>query len=313
MVIERIKNINLEDLRLYPNSEGAIIKKAVADYYGIDANEVFAGNGSDEVLAFLFKTFFDDKTTIAFPDISYSFYPVFSNLFGIPSMKVPLKDDFTIDFNDYPRGVEGIIFANPNAPTGLYIEKDKIEGLLRERPDTLIAVDEAYVDFGGESCIPLIKKYDNLIVIQTLSKSRALAGQRIGFAAGSAPLIEGFARVKNSFNSYPLDMIAQIAGEAAFKDNGYFNETRERIIKTREWTKVQFKAMGINVTDSKANFIFAKIPGIKGAEALARLRQNGILVRNLKNPRISDWLRISVGTDEDMKKVVDAIKKIMAG
>lgn len=312
-VIEQIRNINLADLRLYPNSEGAIIKKAIADYYGISEKEVFVGNGSDEVLGFLFKAFFDETTKVAFPDITYSFYPVFSNLFEIPFMKIPLKDDFTIDFNDYPRGVKAIIFANPNAPTGLFIPVDRIEGLLRERPDTLIVVDEAYVDFGGESSIPFISKYDNLIVVQTLSKSRALAGLRVGFALGSEPLMEGLVRVKDSFNSYPLDTIAQVAAEAAFQDKSYFDETREKIIKTREWAKEQLKGLGVKVTDSRTNFLFINIPGMAGPTALAQLRQNGILVRNLKDPRISDWLRITIGTDGDMEKVVQGVKKIMEG
>lgn len=311
-VTDKIQNIKLEDLRFYPNSEGAIIKKAVSEYYNIESKEVFVGNGSDEVLALLFKAFFDETTTIAFPDISYSFYPVFCNLFEIPFREIPLKDDFSIDFNEYPLNVKGIILANPNAPTGLYIERKMIEELLQKRPDTLIVIDEAYIDFGGESCIPLIAKYDNLIVVQTLSKSRALAGQRVGFAAGGETLMEGLVRVKDSFNSYPLDMIAQVAGEAALKDKDYFNETCGKIIKTREWMKEQLKLSGVEVTDSRANFVFIKIPGMTGAKALNELRGNGILVRNLKNARISDWLRITIGTDEDMGKVVNTIKKIIS-
>jgi len=312
LAIERIKNLNTDLLRLYPNSDGEILKKAVADNYNISGQEVFAGNGSDEVLALLFKTFFDEKSYVAFPDITYSFYPVYCNLFQIPYVKVPVKEDFTIDLDSYPENATAIVFANPNAPTGLYIDKERIEKLLKERPDTLIVVDEAYIDFGGESCVPLISKYDNLLVVQTLSKSRSLAGLRIGFAIGNASLIEGLKRVKDSFNSYPLDTMAQIAGEAALRDNNYFMETRNRIINTREWVKEELKALGLYVTDSRANFLFVRIPGISGPEALAKLRQHGILVRNFGADRISDFLRITVGTDENMRKVVECIRIIMA-
>lgn len=313
LVRESIQKFNLADLRLYPNSEGAIIKKAVSTYYGISEQQVFVSNGSDEVLGFLFKAFFDETTTIAFPDITYSFYPVYSALFEIPFVKVPVKEDFSINFNDYPPGVKAIIFANPNAPTGLNISVDVIEKLLKDRPETLIVVDEAYVDFGGGSCAPIISKYDNLLVVQTLSKSRALAGLRIGFAMGSEALIEGLVRVKDSFNSYPLDAIAQVAAEAAFRDKNYFDEMRGKIIKTREWTKARLESLGVKVTDSKANFLFASIPGIAGSIALTQLRKEGILVRNFKDSKISDWLRITIGTDNDMKKVVQTIKKMMEG
>lgn len=312
LAIERIKSLNTDLLRLYPNSDGEILKKAVADNYNISGQEVFAGNGSDDVLALLFKTFFDEKSYVAFPDITYSFYPVYCNLFQIPYVKVPVKEDFTIDLDSYPENATAIVFANPNAPTGLYIDKERIEKLLKERPDTLIVVDEAYIDFGGESCVPLISKYDNLLVVQTLSKSRSLAGLRIGFAIGNASLIEGLKRVKDSFNSYPLDTMAQIAGEAALRDNDYFMETRNRIINTREWVKEELKALGLYVTDSRANFLFVRIPGISGPEALAKLRQHGILVRNFGTDRISDFLRITVGTDENMRKVVECIRIIMA-
>ena len=312
LAIERIKSLNTDLLRLYPNSDGEILKKAVADNYNISGQEVFAGNVSDEVLALLFKNFFDEKSYVAFPDITYSFYPVYCNLFQIPYVKVPVKEDFTIDLDSYPENATAIVFANPNAPTGLYIDKERIEKLLKERPDTLIVVDEAYIDFGGESCVPLISKYDNLLVVQTLSKSRSLAGLRIGFAIGNASLIEGLKRVKDSFNSYPLDTMAQIAGEAALRDNDYFMETRNRIINTREWVKEELKALDLYVTDSRANFLFVRIPGISGPEALAKLRQHGILVRNFGTDRISDFLRITVGTDDNMRKVVECIRIIMA-
>jgi histidinol-phosphate aminotransferase len=313
LVMERIRNFALEDLRLYPNSEGAIVKQAVAKYYGISEDEVFGGNGSDEVLAFIFKAFFDNTEKIAFPDITYSFYPVYSGLFEIPCIKVPVRSDFSIDLSQYPADLKGIIFANPNAPTGIYIQRCEIEELLINRPDTLIIVDEAYIDFGGESCVPLILKFDNLIVTQTLSKSRALAGQRVGLAMGCKQLMDGLVRVKDSFNSYPLDKIAQIAAEAAFIDAEYFNETRQRIIKTRQWAQEELLGLGVAATDSMANFLFVKIPGISGPEALLKLREEGILVRNFKDSKICDWLRITVGTQKAMEKLVEKIKKIIAG
>lgn len=311
LVMDRIKSFNIEKLRLYPNSEGAIVKKAVSEYYNIPKNKIFAGNGSDEILGFLFKAFFDSNTKIGFPDITYSFYPVYSALYDIPCIKVPVRDDFSIDFSDYPEDLKGIIFANPNAPTGIYIKLSEIEELLKSRPDTLIVVDEAYVDFGGESCIPLISRYDNLIVVQTLSKSRSLAGQRVGLAFGCEELIEGLVKVKNSFNSYPLDAIAQIAAEAAFEDREYFEITRNKIVNTRQWTQRKLLEAGIEVTDSKANFLFVRIPGMPGSTALSKFRENGVLVRNFNSGRISDWLRITIGTDEDMEKVIEVSKKIM--
>lgn len=311
LVKERIKVFDLERLRLYPNSDGAIVKKAVSGYYKIPLETVFAGNGSDEILAFIFKAFFDGSTKIGFPDITYSFYPVYCALFDIPYIQVPVKDDYSIDFGDYPEDLKGIVFANPNAPTGLFIEPSVIEELAKNRRDTLIVVDEAYVDFGGESCIPLILKYDNIIVVQTVSKSRSLAGQRVGLAFGCRELIDGLVKVKNSFNSYPLDTIAQIAAEAAFEDVKYFETTRDRIINTREKTRKQLLETEIEVTDSKANFLFVRIPGLPGSTALLKLREKGVLVRNFNSGRISDWLRITIGTDEDMEKVVDIIKKVM--
>ena len=311
-VADIIRNMDPALLRLYPKPDGDPLKKAVSEYYGVSENEVFVGNGSDEVLALIFKAFFDNSTTVAFPDITYSFYPVYCRLFGIPYLQIPLKDDFSIDFADYPSNARGVIFANPNAPTGLFVDTRVIEDFLKSRPDTLVVVDEAYVDFGCTSCAGLVSMYDNLLVVQTLSKSRSLAGLRIGYAIGNVSLIEGLKRVKDSFNSYPVDTIAQLAGAAAIKDKDYFETVRNMIIETRERTKEIFRNMGLTVTDSKANFLFARIPGIPGHSALEKLRQKGILVRNFNAGRISDYLRITVGTDDEMAKVVESIKAIMA-
>jgi histidinol-phosphate aminotransferase len=311
-VLEALRSYTLSDVKLYPEPESDTLREAVAEFYCISKDLVFPGNGSDEVLAFLYQAFFNRDDLIAFPDVTYSFYPVYSKLYDIPYREIPLRDDFTIDFGAYPQDLKAIIFANPNAPTGMAIPLDQIEKLLQQRPDTLIVVDEAYVDFGAETAVPLINRYDNLLVIQTLSKSRALAGMRIGLAFGCRELIMGFERIKNSFNSYTMDRLAQTAGIEAFRDKAWFDENRFKVMKTRELVKAELRAMGIPVTDSMSNFLFINIPGVKGPDALALFREEGVLVRNLKSPaRIADWLRISVGTDEQMARVLEVIKKIM--
>lgn len=311
-VLECIRNLANEDLRLYPDPDARDLCEKAAAYYGLSADQVFPGNGSDEVLAFIFQAFFGQGDLVAFPDVTYSFYPVYAELYRIPYMEVPVRDDFSIDFSEYPRPVKGIVFANPNAPTGLYVPPEEIELLLRSRPDTLIVVDEAYVDFGNESVVTLVKKHDNLLVVQTLSKSRSLAGLRIGLAMGHPDLIEALNRIKNSFNSYTMDRIAQAAAVRAFEDDEYYREINGRIVEERERFKGFLREMGIPCTDSRSNFVFLAIPGIKGPVALELLREQGILVRNFRaNPRISDWIRITIGTREDMDRVAEAIKKIM--
>lgn len=310
-VIERIRECTASDIRLYPDPESSALKKAVAEYNGIAEDQIFPGNGSDEVLAFLYQAFFNTSERIAYPDITYSFYPVYSQLYGIPSLEIPLENDFSIDFSRYPEDLRAILFANPNAPTGIVIPVSEIEKLVKSRPNTLIIVDEAYVDFGSESCVPLINQYDNLLVVQTLSKSRALAGMRIGLALGRKELIEGLNRIKNSFNSYTMDRLAQAAATSAFEDVAYYKDMQRKIIDTRERTKAMLSEMGVPCTDSKSNFLFVSIPGVRGPEAMRLFRDDGILVRNLKTPRITDWLRISIGSDSDMDKVVACIKKMI--
>lgn len=310
-VINRIKELADDNIRLYPDPEASAVKKAVAGYYGIDQNQIFVGNGSDEVLGFLYKAFFNTTDQIAYPDITYSFYPVYSELFSIPSLRIPVRDDFTIDFSVYPSGLKAILVANPNAPTGIFVPVDTIEALAQTRKDTLIIVDEAYVDFGGSSAVPLINRYDNVLVVQTLSKSRSLAGMRIGLAIGCPDLIAGLEQVKNSFNSYTVDRLAQGAAASAFDNKDYFDETREKIMNTRNWFQAELEKLGVRITPSSANFVFACIPGIKGGDALQKLREQGILVRNFQSPRIEDWLRITIGTDQDMEKVIFCIKSIM--
>jgi len=313
-VIECIKEMANGDLRLYPDPDSKALCETVAGYYGLSPDQVFPGNGSDEILAFLFQAFFGQNDLIAFPDVTYSFYPVYAGLYRIPYMEVPVREDYSIDFSDYPPGLKGIIFANPNAPTGLYMPPEEIENLLRSRPDTLVVIDEAYVDFGNESVVPFINKYDNLLVVHTLSKSRSLAGLRIGLAMGDAGLIEALNRIKNCFNSYTIDRIAQAAAVRAFEDDAYYAETNRIIASERERFKETLRKMGIPCTDSRSNFVFLTIPGVKGPDAFKLLREQGILVRNFaKHPRIADWLRITIGTKEDMDRVTEAIGKIMEG
>lgn len=302
--VERVlRELPAEIVKLYPDPEAIALRSAIADFYGVDPAWVFAGNGSDEVLAFLFQAFFGREDRIAFPDITYSFYPVYAKLYSIPFVTVPLRDDWSIDFSGYPAGLKGIVVANPNAPTSVGLPSMAIEALLRERPDTLVAVDEAYADFGGESVIPLTARYENLIVVKTMSKSRSFAGLRVGYAIGNPGLIEGLVRVKDSFNSYPLDVVAQRAAAASFRDRDYFFRMRDKVVATRERFVAALRNEGIQVLDSKANFIFASLPGIPGGEVLLYLRERGILVRHFDKPRLDGWVRISMGTDADMERV----------
>lgn len=313
------------DLRLYPDPDATEVREAVADYYrrslnlsesDIRADNVFVGNGSDEVLAFVFPAFFKGKK-IAFADITYSFYPVYSALFEIPYEILPLRGDFSIDIEQYKNGLSddigGLLICNPNAPTGRVLSLADIEEIIAANRDRLILVDEAYIDFGGETAVSLINKYDNLLITQTLSKSRQLAGMRIGLALGCRELIDGINRVKNSFNSYTSDRLAIAAAKAAFEDTEYFNSTRNKIIATRERTCAELSDLGFDVIPSAANFIFAEPSGISAAEVFKKLREQGVLVRYFDKPRINNRLRISIGTDEEMDKLTKTLKAILKG
>jgi len=307
--VERVlREIAPDALKLYPDPEALELRKAIGAHYGVDPSRVFAGNGSDEVLAFLFQAFFGRTDRIAFPDITYSFYPVYAKLYEIPYETIPLAEDWSVDFSAYPAGLKGIVVANPNAPTGMALPASAIEVLLQARPETLVVIDEAYADFGGESVIPLTDRYENLLVVKTMSKSRAFAGMRVGYAIGCPALIEGLVRVKDSFNSYPLDVVAQKAATASFLDGEYFARMRERVVLTRENFVAELRAGGIRVLDSKANFVFASVPGLSGGEVLARLRENGILVRHFNKPRLDAWVRISIGTEADMARVAELLR-----
>ncbi len=302
-----IKEFDTERLRLYPDPDATRLKQALAAEFSTDCSNIFVGNGSDEVLALAFMAFFRQPKPLLMPETSYSFYDVYANLFAIDHSKIPLTSDFRIDLESYPSENGGIIFANPNAPTGVALPLSAIRALLERNRDTVVLVDEAYVDFGGESSASLIDQYPNLLVVQTFSKSRSLAGMRIGYALGSTELIDGLERVKNSFNSYPLDMLAIEAGCASLADKDYFNETCERIIKTREQSRSDLEQLGFDVLPSATNFLFAKHQELKGSELMSYLRERKILVRHFSKPLIADYLRITVGTDAEMALLIDTL------
>lgn len=300
-------------LRRYPDPESVDLRKGVADFYDLDKDQVFVGNGSDEVLAHAFLGLLKQNQPILFPDISYSFYPVWCELYGIHYRQVPLADDFSVSVADYAAGDNGgVIIPNPNAPTGIALGLDSIEELLTANSDCVVIVDEAYVDFGGDSAAPLVGRFDNLLVVQTLSKSRGLAGLRVGLALGQAPLIEGLGRVKNSFNSYPLGVAAQRAALAAFEDRDYFRETCDRVIATREGLSAALLEMNFEVLPSAANFIFCRHPQHRGESLFQGLRDKGFLVRHFDKPRISDFLRITIGTDDECTALVTALSELLA-
>ena len=296
-----------DDLRLYPDPNGDRLKQSVADFYAVQTAQVFVGNGSDEVLAHAFHGLFQHGKPLLFPDISYSFYPVYCGLYGIQAEPLALDEQFQIRVEDYTRPNGGIIFPNPNAPTGCLLALEAIERLLQANPDTVVLVDEAYIDFGGVSAISLVDKYPNLLVTQTLSKSRSLAGLRVGLAVGHVDLIEALERIKNSFNSYPLDRIAIAGAAAAFEDRAYFEQTCAAVIDSREQVTAGLQALGFEVLPSAANFIFARHPQRDAAGIAAALREQGVIVRHFKQERIAQFLRISIGSPEQNQALLDAL------
>ncbi|WP_248732015.1 histidinol-phosphate transaminase [Pseudomonas sp. MWU13-2517] len=299
-----------DNLRLYPDPNSDVLKQAVAKYYGIDAGKVFLGNGSDEVLAHIFHGLFQHDLPLLFPDISYSFYPVYCGLYGIKSDPVPLDEQFQIRVADYARPNGGIIFPNPNAPTGCVMALEAVEQMLKASPDSVVVVDEAYIDFGGETAISLVDRYPNLLVTQTLSKSRSLAGLRVGLAVGHPDLIEALERVKNSFNSYPLDRLAIVGAAAAFEDREYFEKTCKQVIDSRNTLIAQLEGKGFEVLQSAANFIFARHPRHDAAGLAAKLREQGVIVRHFKQERIAQFLRISIGTPEQNQALIDGLGEL---
>ena len=303
-----LKKIDNKKLRLYPDPQAEKLVDVLADYYDVKKEQVFVGVGSDDVLAMAFLTFFNSKKPILFPDITYSFYDVWAELYRIPYETIPLKEDFSLNVQDYDRECGGIVIANPNAPTGLMTSVDEIEKIIRANKDVVVIVDEAYVDFGGKSCVPLVDKYDNLLVVQTFSKSRALAGMRIGFGIGSKKLIKYLLDAKFSFNSYTMNLPSLELGVASVKDDKYFKATVQKVIATREWTKMQLKELGFTFPDSKTNFIFATHKEVPAKELFEMLKKEKIYVRYFKKPRIDNYLRISIGTDEEMQKMVECLR-----
>jgi histidinol-phosphate aminotransferase len=310
--LEAIRAATGESLKLYPDPNAEALKLAIGKHHGIDARNVFVGNGSDEVLAHIFLGLLKQSRPILFPDISYSFYPVYCGLYQVNYETVPLADDFSIRIGDYAKPNGGIIFPNPNAPTGCLVSLAEIERLLQANPDSVVVIDEAYVDFGGESAIPLTTRYPNLLVVQTLSKSRSLAGLRVGFAVGHVDLIEALERVKNSFNSYPLDRLAIAGAVAAIEDREYFDKTCQAVIATREKLVGDLKALGFEVLPSAANFIFARHPQHDAEKSALALRRRSIIVRHFRQPRIEQFLRITVGTDEQCAVLVATLKEVFA-
>lgn len=310
-VVEAVQSVlvnNADALRLYPDPDATILKQAIAKQQHVCVEQVFVGNGSDEVLAHIFKAFFIQKEPILYPDITYSFYPVYSQFFGTQTKQIPLNEKFEIDVLDYEQENGGIIITNPNAPTSIALGLDQIEQVLKANPDRVIVIDEAYVDFGAESAVQLVNQYENLVVCQTTSKSRSLAGLRVGFAIAQSHLIAALEVVKNSFNSYPIDRFAIAAAVASFEDQSYFEAQCTKVIESREHLVADLTALGFDVLPSKANFIFATHPQHDAAQLAQQLREQGIIVRYFNKPRINQFLRITVGTDEQNQRLVDTLK-----
>ena len=296
-----LKEIDYDLFRKYPDPAASVLVDALAEYYNVDSDEIFVGVGSDDVIAMAFMTFFNSSKPVLFPDISYSFYPVWAELFGVPCEKPALNKEFQIVKEDYYRENGGIIFPNPNAPTGLYMPLSEVEDIISHNQESVVIVDEAYIDFGGKSALPLTRKYENLLVVQTFSKSRSMAGMRIGFAIGNPDLIRALNDVKYSYNSYTMNMPSQILGAKAVEDQAYFKETTEKIIRTREQAKVRLRELGFTFPDSMANFIFASHKTAMAKDIYEALRANHIFVRYFNQPGIDDYLRITIGTDEEME------------
>lgn len=308
MAEQAIKEFNADSLRLYPNANATELKQALADYYNVKTNNIFLGNGSDDVIAVAFQALFNSDLPIVYPDLTYSFYPVWCSLFNIPYKTYPVDDDFRINVEDYKEKNGGVIIPNPNAPTSIGESTDFVEKLLEYNQDSVVIIDEAYVDFGGESSVELTKKYENLLVTGTFSKSRSLAGLRIGFAVGSEKLISVLEAVKNSYNSYTIDSLSIKAGKASILDDEYFKETCRKVIATREYVTAQMREMGFKVLDSSTNFIFATKDGCSMKDMFEYLKTKKVYIRYFSIPRIENYVRITIGTDEEMAIFLKELK-----
>ncbi|OTG79827.1 histidinol-phosphate transaminase [Acinetobacter sp. ANC 4648] len=310
-VVEAVQAVlahSADVLRLYPDPDATLLKQAIALQQNVDVANIFVGNGSDEVLAHIFKAFFIQEQPILYADITYSFYPVYSQFFGVKTKEIPLNDDFEIEIDDYQQANGGIIITNPNAPTSIALGLPAIERVLKANPDSVVVIDEAYVDFGAETAVNLVEKYENLVVCQTTSKSRSLAGLRVGFAIAQPHLIAALEAVKNSFNSYPIDRFAIAAAVASFEDQAYFEIQCQKVIASRETLVANLEALGFIVLPSKANFIFASLASKDAGELAQKLRECGIIVRYFNKPRIDQFLRITVGTDEQNQRLIDTLR-----
>ena len=303
-----VMDTDIDRLRLYPDPDVTELVSAIADYYGMNKNQVFVGVGSDDVLSMCFLTFFNGNKPVLFPDITYSFYSVWADLYRIPYEKQALDEDFNIKPQDYYKENGGVIFPNPNAPTGLYMGLDKVRDIIEHNRDVVVIVDEAYIDFAGRSAMELIDKYDNLIVTQTFSKARSMAGMRIGYAISNPDLIRCLNDVKYSFNSYTMNQTALACGVEAVEDKAYFEEGVRKIVETREWAKEELRKLGFVFPDAKANFIFARHPEVDANELFQALKENNIFVRHWNAPRIDQYLRITIGTREEMETLFDFLR-----
>lgn len=312
-VIEAIEKGQVSDLRLYSDPTADMLVGAIADYYSVDKDNVVTSNGSDEILAFIFRAFCGKSKGIVFPNVTYGFYKVFAQLFNIDYREIPLKKDFSIDVNDYENISDNVIIANPNAQTGVFLSVENVENLIKQNPERIVVVDEAYVDFGGQTVIPLVKKYKNLIVVQTFSKSRSLAGARVGFCVCDKALADDIKTVKFSFNPYNLNRLSIVAATEAIKDKDYFLKTTSQIIENREFTEKELDKLGFETVSSTANFLLTKPKGISAKELYLALKQKGVLVRYFDNSLISDYVRITVGSREQMEILIQKTKEVLTG
>ena len=311
LAIEAMQQAVCNDLRLYSDPNANKLKQAIADFHQVDISNVFVGNSSDEVLAHSFAGLLNHDKPLLYPDISYSFYPSYINLFAINAKSIPLDDNLCINFEDYQQENGSIVFPNPNAPTGMAVAVEEIEQLAQQHPNSVILIDEAYVDFGAETAVPLTQQYDNVIVVQTFSKSRSLAGLRVGFAIAPAELVDGLERVKNSFNSYPLDRIAIEGATASIQDKAYFEQTCKKIIQTRENSEKALQNLGFKTLPSSSNFLFASSNKMPAEAIYLALKKQGVLVRYFNKPRIDNYLRITIGTDAEMDVLIEKLKEIV--
>lgn len=310
-VLAALNRAEGENLRLYSDPEAVELREALAARYGVERENVFVANGSDEALSFAFLAYAADGRGVAFPDISYGFYAVFARLYGIPVRQVPLRADFRLAPEDYNHLHRTIVLANPNAPTGLALSRDEVEGIVRANPDAVVVVDEAYVDFGGESCVPLTQKYPNLLVVQTYSKSRSMAGARLGYAIGDTSLIQDLETIKFSTNPFNVNQLTMKAGAAALAEQSYYDENCKKIMETRDYTTRELEKLGFSVLPSKTNFIFAKKPGLAGAALYQGLKERGVLVRYFDKDRIRDYNRITIGTREQMDILLEKVRELL--